>query len=91
MTERKTMNVSMSPHHQAFVKAQVATGHFRNDSEVVRAALRLLEEQTRKQQLEELLLEGLKSGNSTNLDNQFWADLRKRVTDQTTPNQRESA
>ena len=38
------MNVSLTPKLEKFVKAQVKSGEFNNASEVVRAALRLLEE-----------------------------------------------
>ena len=82
MAERKTMNVSMAPKHKAFIRAQVASGRYRNDSEVVRAGLRLLEAQARRDRLEELLVEGLESGEPVAMDEQYWADLRRRVAEQ---------
>jgi antitoxin ParD1/3/4 len=42
-----TMNVSITPELAAFVQGRVATGRYRSASEVVRAALRLLEEAER--------------------------------------------
>lgn len=36
------MNVNLTPALEEFIAKQVATGHFNNNSEVVRAALRLL-------------------------------------------------
>jgi antitoxin ParD1/3/4 len=42
-----TMNVSLTPELAAFVQGRVATGRYRSASEVVRAALRLLEEAER--------------------------------------------
>jgi len=91
MADRKTMNVSMSPEHKAFVKAQVSTGRFRNDSEVVRAGLRLLEEQARHRQLEELLLDGLSSGDAVEMDKRYWSGLRDRVSDRVARSNRDSA
>ena len=38
-------NVSLGSHFDEFVEAQVKNGRFRNASEVVRAGLRLLEDQ----------------------------------------------
>ena len=42
--ERKTRNVSLTPELEAFIDGRVVTGRYRSASEVVRAALRLLEE-----------------------------------------------
>lgn len=38
-------NVSLGPHFETFVQAQIDGGRFQNASEVVRAGLRLLEDQ----------------------------------------------
>ncbi len=50
MPSRKTRNVSLTPEMEAFIDGRVASGRFRSASEVVRAALRLLEEDERKRQ-----------------------------------------
>ncbi len=47
MPSPTTMNVSITPELAAFVQGRVATGRYRSASEVVRAALRLLEEAER--------------------------------------------
>ena len=91
MADRKTMNVSMSTEHRTFVKAQVSTGRFRNDSEVVRAGLRLLEEQARHRQLEELLLDGLNSGDAVEMDKGYWSNLRDRVSGRVAQSDRDNA
>lgn len=46
----KTRNVSLTPEIEAFIDNRVASGRFRSASEVVRAALRLLEEEERRQE-----------------------------------------
>lgn len=51
-------SVALSPHFESFVKQQVTTGRFNNVSEVVRAGLRLLEDQ---EQLKALKLQELRS------------------------------
>lgn len=44
----KTRNVSLTPENEAFIVGRVASGRFANASEVVRAALRLLQEDERR-------------------------------------------
>ena len=46
----KTRNVSLTPEIEAFITGRVASGRFRSASEVVRAALRLLEEDERRRE-----------------------------------------
>lgn len=41
------MNVSLTKHFEEFVQRQVETGRYNNSSEVIRAALRLLEDYDR--------------------------------------------
>lgn len=42
------MNISLTKHFEAFVEQQVATGRYNNSSEVIRAALRLLEDEVER-------------------------------------------
>ncbi len=44
MPTRKTRNVSLTPELEAFIDGRVAAGRYRSASEVVRAALRMLED-----------------------------------------------
>ena len=60
-------SVALSPHFEAFIREQVTSGRYNNASEVMRAGLRLLEDQQQHQaiQLEVLrtaISEGLASG-----------------------------
>ncbi|OQX06905.1 MAG: addiction module antitoxin [Desulfobulbaceae bacterium A2] len=60
-------SVALSPHFENYIRQQVASGRYNNVSEVIRAGLRLLEEQETRHaiQLEELRLAitaGLASG-----------------------------
>jgi antitoxin ParD1/3/4 len=45
------MNVSLTPHLEKLVSQKVASGLYNSASEVIREALRLLEEQDRMRQL----------------------------------------
>ena len=65
--------VALGPHFEAFVKSQLASGRYNNLSEVVREALRLLEDQEamRRIKLDRLRADiqaGLDSGPATPLD-----------------------
>jgi antitoxin ParD1/3/4 len=51
MPIRKSMNVSLTPELERFVAGRVASGRYQNNSEVVRAALRLLQVQEHKDAL----------------------------------------
>lgn len=60
-------SVALSPHFETFVRQQVESGRFNNVSEVVRAGLRLLEDQeaqqaAKLQALREAIAVGLTSG-----------------------------
>jgi antitoxin ParD1/3/4 len=67
------MNISLTPQLENLVKTKVASGLYGSASEVMREALRLLEERDRRQavRIEELRAEikkGLDSGEPTPLD-----------------------
>jgi antitoxin ParD1/3/4 len=46
-----TQNVNLSDHHANFIRQSVSDGGYRNASEVVRAGLRMLEQQKREDKL----------------------------------------
>jgi putative addiction module antidote protein, CC2985 family len=69
-------SVVLSQHFETFVQQQLATGRFNNVSEVIRAGLRLLEEQqqqfaTRALELKDALAEGMQSGQPRPADDVF--------------------
>lgn len=51
MALRRTRNVSLTPELEAYIDSKVASGAYSTASEVVRAGLRLLTEQDRRQDL----------------------------------------
>ena len=60
-------SVALSPYFEQFIRQQVSSGRFNNASEVVRAGLRLLEEQEAEQSiklqaLRDAIAEGLAAG-----------------------------
>ena len=84
----KPMNISLNPHFEELVKGKVESGLYNSVSEVMREALRLLEErdQLRELRLMELRREiqkGIDSGESTPLDiEEVKARGRKRLAAQ---------
>mgnify|MGYP002523873979 CR=1 FL=1 len=59
----KTTSVALGPHFEEFIQASILSGRYNNASEVVRSALRLLEEQEQKIiALRSAIEEGMASG-----------------------------
>ena len=67
------MSHALTPYYKRIIRRQIATGRFNNESEVIRHSLRLADSLDRaagplgcsftgREDLEELLLEGLDSG-----------------------------
>lgn len=62
----KNTSVSLGNYFDRFVEKKVSQGRFKNASEVIRAGLRLLEEEeNRTQALKTAIEEGLNSGTAT--------------------------
>jgi antitoxin ParD1/3/4 len=77
----KNTSFSLGEHFSSFVEAQVGQGRYSSASDVVRAGLRLLEEQeTRLEALRSALIEGEQSGLSTPFDFEAFI-ARKRASD----------
>jgi antitoxin ParD1/3/4 len=79
-----TLNVSLTPHLEAFIHETVTSGRYQSASEVVRTALRLLEEreQERGAKLEQLrheIQKGLDSGPATPMTKHDWEELKRRA------------
>lgn len=65
----KSTSISLGDHFNRFIELQVAEGRYGSASDVVRAGLRLLEEQEAKlAALRAALIEGEQSGPSTPFD-----------------------
>jgi antitoxin ParD1/3/4 len=80
----RNTSVSISDHFQAFIETQIGTGRYGSASDVVRAGLRLLEEQeTKLSALRAALIEGEESGPPTPFDFDAFIE-RKRAGRKTT-------
>jgi len=68
----KNTSIALGDHFENFVASTVGTGRYNSASEVIRAALRLLEEQEEKKNiLIKAIIEGEKSGLVENFDPQI--------------------
>lgn len=66
---RRNTSISLGNHFEDFVGDKVASGRFKNASEVIRAGLRLLEEEESKiVALKKAIEEGFESGLATNFN-----------------------
>jgi antitoxin ParD1/3/4 len=65
----KNTSITLGDHLENFIKTQIGTGRYGSVSEVVRTALRLLEEHEQKvEALRQALVEGEASGDAGALD-----------------------
>jgi antitoxin ParD1/3/4 len=85
-----TLNVSLTPHLENFIHETVSSGRYQSASEVVRTALRLLEERERQKEatldwLVHEIQKGLESGRSEPVTPAFWQKLRDKLSSDTAP------
>ena len=65
----KTTSFNLGDHFEHFISSQIQSGRFGNASEVLRASLRMMEEEEQRlAALRQALIEGENSGESTPLD-----------------------
>ena len=65
----RNTSISLGNHFESFIETTVSNGRFSNASEVVRAGLRLLEEEeTRLIRLRNAIREGIESGRANDFD-----------------------
>ena len=75
----KNTSFSVGEHFSDFIEAQVSAGRYSSASDVVRAGLRLLEEQEAKlAALRAALIDGEESGVSARSVHDIWALVKER-------------
>ncbi len=78
----QTMNISLPDQLKDFVENQVGSGKYSSVSEYVRDLIRDDEKRKAQEGLEALLMEGLQSGEATEMTRQDWADIRAEALKQ---------
>ena len=73
-----SMNVSLPEDLKQFAEAQTKRG-YSTPSEYIRELIREDQKRKAKEKLDELLLEGLASGDPVSADAKFWADLKQEA------------
>ncbi|HNB81116.1 MAG TPA: type II toxin-antitoxin system ParD family antitoxin [Chitinophagaceae bacterium] len=67
----RNTSISLGEHFELFVESRIAEGRFKNASEVIRAGLRLLEDEEKGMQvLRNAIDEGISSGHNKDFDPQ---------------------
>ena len=74
-----SLHVSLSEEMRAFVDQQVRGGAYHNHSEYVRDLIRHDQERRAKERVDNLLLEGLESGEPAPLTPDDWQEIREQV------------
>ncbi len=75
----KTMNVSLPEPMRDYIEQQVKTGGYGSVSEYIRDLIRQDQKRKAQEHLENLLLQGLDSGEATNMSDRDWAEIRQAV------------
>lgn len=80
----KNTSVSLDQHFLAFIETQVDQGRYSSASDVMRAGLRLLEEQeTKLAALRAALIAGEQSGTSARSVRDIWSAVKDEARDET--------
>lgn len=74
-----TMNISLPPELRSFVEGEVASGGYSTVSEYVRTLIREAQKKKARERLEQVLLEGLGSGEATPMTSEDWEEIRREV------------
>ena len=78
----QTMNISLPDQLKEFVDNQVGSGRYSSVSEYIRDRIRDDEKRKTQDKLETLLMEGIRSGDATEMTRQDWDDIRREALKQ---------
>jgi len=74
-----SMNISLPEPLREWVEAQIKGGRYGNASEYLRELIRRDQERQAQERLEQLLLDGVRSGPASPLTKKDWEDVRAAV------------
>jgi antitoxin ParD1/3/4 len=76
-----SLNISLPAPLREWIDAQIKGGRYGNASEYLRELIRRDQERQARERLEELLLDGVKSGSASPLTKKDWAELRTAIAE----------
>jgi len=78
----QTMNISLPDQLKEFVDEQVGSGRYSSVSEYVRDLIRDDERRRAQEKLETMLIEGIQSGEPSEMNREDWKDIRREALKQ---------
>jgi len=75
----QTMNISLPDPMKQYVEEQVSAGGYSSASEYVRELVRADQKRRDKEQLEQVLIQSLRSGEAIDITPEMIEDVRKRL------------
>ena len=75
----QTTNISLPDPMKQYVEEQVSAGGYSSASEYVRELVRTDQKRIAKDQLENILLESLQSGDAVDITPRMWDELRQKI------------
>ena len=74
-----TLNISLPESMRAFIDEQITQGGYSTASEYIRDLIRQAQKQAAQEKLDNLLLEGLESGKSIEVTDEWWQEKQERL------------
>ena len=74
-----TLNISLPDSMRAFIDEQIAQGGYSTASEYIRDLIRQAQKQAAQEKLDSLLIEGLESGESIEVTDEWWQEKQERL------------
>ncbi|MEE3719959.1 type II toxin-antitoxin system ParD family antitoxin [Tumidithrix elongata RA019] len=76
-----TVNVSLPDSMREFILEQIKEGSYSTVSEYLRYLIRQEQKRVAQEKLDAMLLEGLNSGESVEMTDELWEQMRSRLAD----------
>jgi antitoxin ParD1/3/4 len=83
-----TLHISLPESLKEFVKERVTEQHYSNPSDYIRALIREDQKRRDEERLEQMLLEGLRSGPGKIMTPKEWEKLREKINERVKTKQR---
>ena len=74
-----TLNISLPDSMRAFIDEQIAQGGYSTASEYIRDLIRRAQKQAAQEKLDNMLLEGLASGEPIEVTDEWWQKKQERL------------